>query len=250
MTSQDIQRLFSSYESYEEYIDSDEWRERASRIRMRDGYCCQICGATDVPMEVHHLTYTRLYEEDDGDLLTLCHECHEKVTKLWREARDGAKAKKHFLNMQHRYNQTVSLANQLNVLMPYDISFGGEYVMTGVNNIRAACEDIGIEFKHAQRVNDTFAKIHVFDVAMQISQGASRWGLKERGYPKALVDDVKTRINKIFGKGLEVSPELICFMHEGKSKWTAIAEDDGLDTGFNVTFMPFIRYDDRWWDSE
>jgi len=62
---------------YEPYITSPEWKARARQIRKRDGYACQDCGATDKPLDVHHLTYERLGNELDEDLITLCRECHD-----------------------------------------------------------------------------------------------------------------------------------------------------------------------------
>lgn len=62
---------------YDVYITSPEWKVRARQIRKRDGYTCQDCGATDVPLDVHHLTYEHLGHERDEDLITLCRECHD-----------------------------------------------------------------------------------------------------------------------------------------------------------------------------
>lgn len=62
---------------YDEYIQSDEWKARAKAIRKRDNYTCQDCKATDVRLDVHHLTYARLGHERDEDLIALCRECHD-----------------------------------------------------------------------------------------------------------------------------------------------------------------------------
>lgn len=62
---------------YQTYIQSPEWKARAKYIRARDNYTCQDCGATNVSLDVHHLTYARLGHEDDADLLTLCRACHD-----------------------------------------------------------------------------------------------------------------------------------------------------------------------------
>jgi len=58
------------------YLKSSHWRETSRRIRERDGYTCQDCGGAG--SHVHHLTYSRLWHERDGDLVTLCPECHGK----------------------------------------------------------------------------------------------------------------------------------------------------------------------------
>ena len=40
------------------------------------GYECQRCGAVDVELQVHHLTYARLGREDWEDLKVVCSPCH------------------------------------------------------------------------------------------------------------------------------------------------------------------------------
>jgi hypothetical protein len=82
--------------AYEEYLQTPEWLETRSRIRLRDRYRCVQCSST-VNCEVHHLTYARLGCELDGDLVTLCAACHavthrgpefEKEVGWKREVRD------------------------------------------------------------------------------------------------------------------------------------------------------------------
>ena len=72
--------------TYQEYIASDKWRERRKRILERDNYHCMLCHSTE-RLEVHHNTYQRFSNEDDDDLVTLCRECHERVTSFQREKR-------------------------------------------------------------------------------------------------------------------------------------------------------------------
>lgn len=48
-----------------------------------DGYQCVMCGCrgtTTIPLEVHHITYRNIGNEDVyKDLLTLCRSCHRNV---------------------------------------------------------------------------------------------------------------------------------------------------------------------------
>lgn len=60
---------------YETYIASDAWRERAALLIVARGERCERCGRAD-SLGVHHLTYERLGEERDDDLLVLCVRCH------------------------------------------------------------------------------------------------------------------------------------------------------------------------------
>ena len=72
--------------TYEEYIASSTWAKRAARIHKRDRNQCQTCLSTE-NLEVHHKTYERLFNEPDGDLITLCVICHEAITNSIRARR-------------------------------------------------------------------------------------------------------------------------------------------------------------------
>lgn len=240
----------SSQAEYNAYINSDEWREKARRIRERDGYRCQICGASDVPLEVHHLTYARLRRERDDDLITLCHDCHSKVTESWDSIKKRIHARKAYFNLSRSYDLAEELAKHLNALMHLDISFGGKYVLSDLNNIRAACEKVGIEYKFALEIQRRFNIIHVLDVVTQICNGTPRGVLLKAGYPKSLLSDISNRKQKCENVVSEISDELVCYLHDGKGKWFVIASSGGLEAGFTVGFMPSIRYESTWWDNE
>lgn len=69
--------------SYRRYLVSAHWKDISRRVRMRDDYTCQDCGADG--WVVHHLTYERLGRERMSDLVTLCMGCHaarHKAAKL------------------------------------------------------------------------------------------------------------------------------------------------------------------------
>ena len=71
---------------YEEYLRSPQWRDRASRRIAIDQYRCTMCdceGTQYNPLEVHHITYRNIGNEDvDRDLLTLCDCCHRRVHRM------------------------------------------------------------------------------------------------------------------------------------------------------------------------
>lgn len=70
---------------YKAYLQSDKWAEICEQRRRIDRYRCCACGCAGTqvnPLEVHHLSYkhigneeTRIYE----DLVTLCHSCHKLI---------------------------------------------------------------------------------------------------------------------------------------------------------------------------
>jgi 5-methylcytosine-specific restriction endonuclease McrA len=78
--------------SYREYLRSDRWQElrrrffaessRVANMRKRLGtLCCEFCGVTGRPLDLHHRTYKRLGREKLTDLVLLCRDCHRTVHK-------------------------------------------------------------------------------------------------------------------------------------------------------------------------
>lgn len=65
--------------SLTEYYSSPEWAKKRSERLKLDDYRCQRCGFTRA-LEVHHLNYERLGNEDvSRDLITLCKKCHDEI---------------------------------------------------------------------------------------------------------------------------------------------------------------------------
>ncbi len=66
----------------EEYQD-ERWKARAAEIRELDHHQCAMCGAKDVELHVHHLSYPpqpfHIWDSADSELVTLCKECHTKI---------------------------------------------------------------------------------------------------------------------------------------------------------------------------
>ena len=55
---------------------------RKEAVMNRDFYTCQICGAKNTRLEVHHIVYRSKGGTDDEDnLITLCESCHKKIHK-------------------------------------------------------------------------------------------------------------------------------------------------------------------------
>ena len=77
--------MYADNEQYREYLKSDEWRKIAMQRMKIDDFTCQMCGCKGTannPLEVHHLSYRHLYEEQGRifeDLVTLCHCCHKAI---------------------------------------------------------------------------------------------------------------------------------------------------------------------------
>lgn len=65
-------------EEYHEYLAGPEWAAKRSRALSRGKNRCAACGSTS-RLQVHHLTYARIFREDLSDLMVLCRQHHEEV---------------------------------------------------------------------------------------------------------------------------------------------------------------------------
>lgn len=67
--------LLGPYESYAEYLQSEEWRILREHVFARDGGRCIDCGRSAT--EVHHRVYPRHIDETELDeLVAICRMCH------------------------------------------------------------------------------------------------------------------------------------------------------------------------------
>jgi 5-methylcytosine-specific restriction endonuclease McrA len=64
---------------YEQYGQSDEWKQKRAQVYERDGWTCQKCGAGHKAiLQAHHITYFNVGDEPLRDLITLCKLCHDR----------------------------------------------------------------------------------------------------------------------------------------------------------------------------
>ena len=61
---------------YSVYLASDEWKSLRTEALRLAGNKCSICKSTE-RLAVHHLTYERVFREEQRDLAVLCHFHHE-----------------------------------------------------------------------------------------------------------------------------------------------------------------------------
>ena len=81
------------YESYNEFLKSDEWKQVAEMVKDRDGNKCVICGSTE-NLNAHHIGYNgdRLNEDDIVTLCNRCHEClHDGINEMKSAVRGGVR---------------------------------------------------------------------------------------------------------------------------------------------------------------
>ena len=65
---------------YENYLKSKEWKRKSRHIKRKHNGKCMLCFAP--AKVVHHLTYDRVYLEDERDLIPLCNNCHNFIHRL------------------------------------------------------------------------------------------------------------------------------------------------------------------------
>lgn len=61
---------------YDEYLSSQEWKEKRELVFKNRWRACQKCNSTS-NLHIHHGTYVRVYKERLSDLYVLCKSCHD-----------------------------------------------------------------------------------------------------------------------------------------------------------------------------
>lgn len=83
------------------YIQGDRWKERKAAYYKKHGKKCAACLETN-NVDLHHMTYKRLGNEWDEDLVPLCRNCHNAFHREFPGK--GRKMKKQtmkFIQQQH-----------------------------------------------------------------------------------------------------------------------------------------------------
>ena len=63
-------------QQYKQYLKTEAWQLQRYKALERDNYKCVIC-STDKRVEVHHITYKRVGQENLSDLVCLCRKHHQ-----------------------------------------------------------------------------------------------------------------------------------------------------------------------------
>lgn len=66
---------YSKLEYQEVYLKSEHW-QKVKRRMYRTFRACELCKKRGVRLNIHHITYNRLGNEDTSDLIVLCEDCH------------------------------------------------------------------------------------------------------------------------------------------------------------------------------
>lgn len=68
-------------QEYADYLQTAEWKERRIKCMARVGNRCEACGQKP-PLDIHHLTYARIFKEPLEDLMALCRPHHDYIEML------------------------------------------------------------------------------------------------------------------------------------------------------------------------
>lgn len=76
-------------ENYRAYLRSAEWKEKRKEFIEAANGECEECGSKG-KLQVHHLSYDNVGDENIDDVEVLCKDCHEdkeieKGTDLWED---------------------------------------------------------------------------------------------------------------------------------------------------------------------
>jgi hypothetical protein len=71
---------------YRRYRQTEGWREKAASALAHAQYRCQVCTSGDMPLDVYHRTYERIFQERPDDLIVLCESCHQALRQGGRLA--------------------------------------------------------------------------------------------------------------------------------------------------------------------
>lgn len=68
---------------YGDLLNDPKWQRKRLEIMQRDDFTCQLCSDTETELQVHHKKYIaglKPWEYEDKYLITLCINCHKKVS--------------------------------------------------------------------------------------------------------------------------------------------------------------------------
>ena len=93
----------STNDDWRAYWQTIHWRLKRAELIKKAGYLCEYCGAQHQPLEVHHLNYNRVGNEQEGDTMVTCKMCHPLMDHYRRvEERD---ARRLFRNYRRKPKQ-------------------------------------------------------------------------------------------------------------------------------------------------
>ena len=113
--------------SYKAYLKTDHWLNKRIRLIAIANRTCSDCGKQykkNQCLALHHLTYARIGNELDEDIVVICHKCHglrhpdkkvKKVKKKTTRAKPKAKKKpKKYIKKPSEFSQSQKVKRVAN----------------------------------------------------------------------------------------------------------------------------------------
>ena len=133
---EDYEKPKTQKEEYDEYMNSDEWKEKREEIFGLKGRRCSICGTSFGIIDCHHLNYDHFKHEEEydyEDVIPLCRDCHSDLHQfikdndnIIRELKSDLERLKDSFMIKYRYaiadsiyNRTKNIFNDKSVVKPY-----------------------------------------------------------------------------------------------------------------------------------
>jgi 5-methylcytosine-specific restriction endonuclease McrA len=69
------------FKEHNDYLRSNKWHEKRDAVLKRDNYLCQAC-LIHRATQVHHLSYEHWRNEPLFELVSICKDCHDLITKI------------------------------------------------------------------------------------------------------------------------------------------------------------------------
>lgn len=106
-----ILSAFAHKEKYLNYLKSEQWANIKLDLIHIKGENCELCGQHRQAkyLNLHHITYKNLFNENPQDLLLLCYICHRIQHKLVKNKSQKIKKKK----SSPIVNKEIKVLNQL-----------------------------------------------------------------------------------------------------------------------------------------
>lgn len=104
--------------TYSEKLKDPRWQRKRLEVLQRDDFMCRWCGDNESTLHVHHLSYSAdPWETPEGQLLTLCENCHE-ADHVERQRAEKALLKS-IREKGFNYGHVYSIAAGFNYMKPF-----------------------------------------------------------------------------------------------------------------------------------
>jgi len=133
---------------YYSYLESKQWLEIRVELLYTRGCKCEKCKKDFEPqkLQIHHITYDRLFNELPSDLLVVCGRCHMELHNITPN-KDLKKKKKPKVPKYHKYKKEKSKNKT--------VTKKGLSIYDKINLAKRKLESVHRKFKTATYISKT-----------------------------------------------------------------------------------------------